>query len=55
MSLLEQNTRRKNRVNEKLPDKYEFEDGNNNKYEVKAINYIIIYGHEAENQLPDLY
>lgn len=45
----------KRQVNEKLPESDKFEARDNKKYEIKVIINILVYGHEAENQLPDLY
>ncbi len=57
MSLLEQDTTRKRRVNKELPEpEREFEAGDNNKeYEVEAIIDSAVYGKEANNQMPSLY
>ncbi len=59
MSLLEQDTIKKRRVNKALPEpekniKFEAED--NMKYKVKAIINRVVYGQQANsNQMPGLY
>ncbi len=59
MSLLEQDTTRKGRINEKtlleLKKEIEFEAGDNKEYEVKAIIDSAVYGKEANNQILGLY
>ncbi len=60
MSLLEKDTTRKGRVDNKAlsePEKeLEFEAGGDKKYEVKAIIDSAVYGQQANsNQMPSLY
>ncbi len=57
MSLLEQDTTRKRRVNSKaLPKpKKEFEARDNKEYEFKAIIDSVVYGQQANDQMPGLY
>ena len=56
MSLLKQETTRKERMNELFPEsKPGFDAGNNKKYEVEAIIDSAIYAKEAERHLPGLY
>ncbi len=59
MSLLEQNTTRKGRVdNKSLPEpekELEFKAGGNKEYEVKAIIDSTVYGQQANDQIPGLY
>ncbi len=56
MSLLEQDTTRKGRVNKALPEpEKEFEIGDNKEYEVKAIIDSAVYNQQANNQMPGLY
>ncbi len=56
MSLLEQDTTRKGRVDKALPEpEKEFEAGDNKEYEVEAIIDSAVYGQQANNQMPDLY
>lgn len=54
-----QDTRKKRRVNELSKDipkpEREFETGNNEEYEVKAIISYAIYGQETNGQIPGLY
>ena len=55
MSLLEQDTTRKERVNEQVK-KLELEAGNSKEYEVKAIQNSTVYANKLESgQLPGLY
>ncbi len=58
MSLLEQDTTRKGRVDKVLPEpekKVEFEAGDNKEYEVEAIIDSTVYGQHAKNQMSGLY
>ncbi len=56
MSLLEQDTTRKGRVDKALPEpEKEFEAGNNKEYEVEAIIDSAVYGKQANDQMPGLY
>lgn len=56
MSLLEQDTTRKRRVDNTLPEpKKEFEAGNNKEYKDKAIINSAVYSQQANNQMLDLY
>ena len=55
MSLLEQDTTRKERVDENIT-KLEFDAGNSKEYEVKAIRNSAVYAMELESgHLPGLY
>ena len=56
VSLLEQDTTRKGRMNELFPKpEPEFDAGDNKEYEVKAIIDSAVYAKEAERHLPGLY
>ncbi len=58
MSLLEQDTTRKGRVDKALPKpekEFEFEVGDNKEYEVEAIIDSAVYDQQANNQMPGLY
>ena len=56
VSLLEQDTTKKGRMNELFPEpEPEFDVGNNKKYEIEAIKDSAVYAKEAEGQLPGLY
>ena len=56
MSLLEQDTIRKGRINELFPEpEPEFDVGDNKEYEVEAIIDSTVYAKEAEGHLPGLY
>ncbi len=56
MSLLEQDTIKKGRVDKALPElEKEFEAGNNKEYEVEAIIDSAVYGQQANDQMPGLY
>ena len=56
MSLLEQDTTKKGRINEPFLDpKPEFDVGNNKKYKIKAIIDSIVYTNEAKGSFPGLY
>ena len=56
MSLLEQDTIKKERINELfLKPEPEFNTGNNKEYEVEAIIDSAVYAKEAEGYLPSLY
>ena len=56
VSLLEQNTTRKGRINKLFLElEPEFDAGDNKKYEVKAIIDSAVYAKEAEGHLPGLY
>ena len=56
MSILEQDTTRKGRINELFPEpEPEFDTGNNKEYEVEAIKDSAIYAKEAKGHLPSLY
>ncbi len=59
MSLLEQDTTRKGRVDKALPESekdVEFEVGDNKEYEVEAIVDSVVYGQQANSdQMPGLY
>ncbi len=60
MSLLEQDTTRKKRVDDALPEpekELKFKAGVNKEYDVKAIIYNKMYGSQANDndQIPDLY
>lgn len=52
--MLEQNTTKKERVDEKVTE-LEFEAGDSNEYKVKAICNRDVYGKEAKSPLPGLY
>ena len=54
VSLLEQNTIRKERVDKKVME-LEFEAGDSKKYKVEAIWDSAIYARESEDHLPGLY
>ncbi len=58
MSLLEQDTSRKGRVDKALPEpekEVEFETGDNKEYEVEAIIDSAVYNQQANDQMPGLY
>ena len=56
VSLLEQDTTRKGRVNETLPEPDgEFETGDDKEYKVEAIIDSVVYGKETNDQMPGLY
>ncbi len=58
MSLLEQDTTRKGRVDKALPEpekEFEFEAGDNKEYEVEAIIDSAVYAQQANDQIPGLY
>ena len=56
MSLLEQNTTRKEWINELFPEpEPKFDAVNNKEYEVEAIINSVVYAKEAERYLPSLY
>ncbi len=58
MSLLEQDSTRKRRVDDILPKPkkdLEFEAEDNKKYEVKAISDSAVYSQQANNQMLGLY
>ncbi len=56
VSLLEQDTTRKGRVDKTLPEpEKEFEAGDNKEYEVEAIIDSAVYGQQANDQMPGLY
>ncbi len=56
VSLLEQDTTRKRRVDKALPEpEKEFEVGDNKKYEVEAIIDNAIYGQQSNDEMPGLY
>ena len=56
VSLLEQDTTRKGRMNELFPElEPEFVAGNNKEYKVEAIKDSAVYAKEAEGHLPGLY
>ena len=56
VSLLEQDTTRKGRMNELFPEpEPEFDAGDNKEYEVEAIKDSAVYAKEAEGHLPGLY
>ncbi len=56
VSLLEQNTTRKGRVDKALPEpEKEFEVGENKEYEVEGIIDSAVYGQQANDQMPGLY
>ncbi len=58
MSLLEQDTTRKGRVDKVLLEsekEYEFEAGDNKEYEVEAIIDSAVYGQQANDQMLGLY
>ncbi len=58
MSLLEQDTTRKGRVDKALPEpekEVEFEAGDNKEYEVEAIIDSVVYSQQANDQMPGLY
>ncbi len=58
VSLLEQDTTRKGRVDRALPEpekEVEFEAGDNKEYEVEAIIDSAVYGQQANDQMPGLY
>ena len=54
MSLLEQNTTKKERVDKKVP---ELDAGNQDskEYEVKTIRHSAMYAREQKSDLPELY
>ena len=54
MSLLEQNTTRKKRVDENIIE-LEFNAGNSKEYKVEAIRDNVVYAKESEGHLPGLY
>ena len=54
MSLLEQDTTRKERVDEKVTE-LDFEAGDSEEYEVEAIRDSAVYARESEGHLPGLY
>ena len=54
VSLLEQNTTKKGRVND-MQLNFEFEAGNNKEYEVDGIRDSAVYARESAGQLPGLY
>ena len=54
MSLLEQNTTRKERVDEKVTE-LDFEAGNSKEYQIEAIQNSAVYIWELEGHLPELY
>ncbi len=58
MSLLEQDTTRKGRVDKALSEpekKFEFEAGDNKEYKVKAIIDRAVYGQQANDHMPSFY
>ena len=56
VSLLEQDTTRKGRMNELFPEpEPEFDAGDNKEYEVEAIMDSTVYAKKAEGYLPGLY
>ncbi len=56
MSLLEQDTTRKGRVDKALPEpEKEFEAGDNKEYEVKAIIDSVVYDQQANDKMPGFY
>ena len=56
MSLLEQDTTRKRRMNELFPEpEPEFDVSNNKEYEVEAIIDSVVYAKEAKEHLLGLY
>ena len=57
MCLLEQDTTRKGRIDEKTAEKLEFEAGGNNKeYEIEGIRNSAVHARESEaDHLPGLY
>ena len=56
MSLLEQDTIKKGRINELFPElEPEFDAGDNKKYKVEAIIDSAVYVKEVERHLPGLY
>ena len=56
MSLLEQDTTRKGRMNELFPEpELEFDVGDNKKYEVEVIIDSAVYAKKAKRHLPGLY
>ena len=54
VSLLEQDTTKKERVDEKVTE-LDFEAGNSKEYEVEAIRDSAVYSRESEGHLPGLY
>ena len=54
MSLLEQDTTRKERVDEKVIE-LDFEAGDSKKYEVETIWDSAVYARKSEGHLPRLY
>ena len=54
MSLLEQDTTKKEQVDKKITE-LEFEAGNREEYKVEAIHNSAVYAKEAEGHLPGLY
>ena len=56
MSLLEQNTTRKEWINELfLEPEPEFDAGDNKEYKIEAIIDSVVYAKKAEGHLPGLY
>ena len=54
ISLLEQDTTRKERVDKKITQ-LEFEAGNSKEYKMEAIQDIAVYANKAKGYLPGLY
>ena len=54
MSLLKQKITKKKQGDQLLKPK-ELKVGDNKKYQVEAIINCMVYGQEANNQIPDLY
>ena len=54
MSLLDQNSTRKERVDKKVT-KFDFEAGNSKEYKMKVIQDSTIYANKTKNHLPGLY
>ena len=54
MSLLKQDTIRKERVDEKVTE-LEFKANNTKKYKMEAIEDNVVYANKAEGHLPGLY
>ncbi len=58
MSRLEHDTIKKGQVGNALSEPakdWDFEVGNNKKYDVETIIDSLVYGYQANNQMPDLY
>lgn len=54
MSLLEQNTTKKEQINKKVLE-FNLDNGNSEKYKIEAIQNSAIFANKTENYLSDLY